>query len=365
MNNIISIFKKEIVLTFRDKRMMFIILVAPVIQLIIFGYVVTTEVKNVIVVLNDYDRSYLSRRFTESVFSSKYFIPSKNNDNNLKKGDADVIITIREGFSEKIERGLPSEILISVDGSDVNSANIIRGYLEEIINDFSIDLLKGKSKVSKNFNSIDTRIILLFNPQLKSSYFMIPGIIVLILLIITSLLTALSITKEKEIGTIEQLIVSPIKRWEFILGKTIPYVFIGFIEVVIILIVARILFGLPIRGNIFLLIFSLLIFLFTTLGLGLFGASVSKTQTEAILTIFPIIMPALLLSGFFFPISSIPIFLRWIAYINPLTYSLNIVRKILIKGCGFFEIWNEILILIFFGIIFIIFSSLKFRKTLE
>ncbi len=365
MNNILCIFRKELILTFRDKRMRFIIFVAPVIQLIIFGYVVTTEVKNIKVILNDYDKSHISREFANSLLSSKYFILSKSNKNNLKKGNTDVIITIREGFSEKIGKGLSSELLISIDGTDANSANIIRGYLEEIINDFSISLLKEKSKIPKGLNFIDTRIILLYNSQLKSSYFMIPGIIVLILLIITSLLTALSITKEKEIGTIEQLIVSPIKRWEFILGKTIPYVFIGFIEVVIILIVARILFELPVRGNIFLLIFSLLIFLFTTLGLGLFGASVSKTQTEAILTIFPIIMPALLLSGFFFPVSSIPIALRWIAYINPLTYALTIVRKILIKGCSFMEIYNEILILIFFGIIFIVFSSLKFRKTIE
>ncbi len=192
---------------------------------------------------------------------------------------------------------------------------------------------------------------------------MVPGIISQILLIITALLTALAITREKELGTIEQILVSPVPRVIFILGKTLPFVFVGFIQILLVLLVARIVFGISIKGNLFFLFSCSIIFLFTTLGLGLFSASVCKTQTQAMLTVFPIVMPALLLSGFFFPITSIPGILRWIAYINPLTYFLIIVRAILLKGSTFNDLYRELIILVIFGLGFITFSTLRIKKS--
>ncbi|MGQ9535453.1 MAG: ABC transporter permease, partial [bacterium] len=211
----------------------------------------------------------------------------------------------------------------------------------------------------------DISIRIWFNPELKSANYMIPGIISQILLIMTALLTALAITREKELGTIEQILVSPLPRAIFILGKTIPFVLVGFIQVLLVLGVARIIFTIPIKGNLFFLFLCSIFFLFTTLGLGLFSASVCKTQAQAMLTVFPIIMPAFLLSGFFFPINSIPAILRWIAYINPLTYFLIIVRGIFLKGSTFLDLYRELLVLIIFGVGFIIFSSLRIRKRIS
>jgi ABC-2 type transport system permease protein len=187
----------------------------------------------------------------------------------------------------------------------------------------------------------------------------------MILLIVTALLSGLSITREKELGTMEQIIVSPLRRVEFILGKTIPFVLVGLIDVVLVLVAARILFHIPIRGSLVLLFVAALIFLFTSLGLGLFGASVSRTQAQVMLTIFPFMMPAFLLSGLFFPITSMPVALRWIAYINPLTYFLVIVRGILLKGAGLPALWRELLILAVFGAALLTFSALRFRKRIE
>jgi ABC-2 type transport system permease protein len=182
---------------------------------------------------------------------------------------------------------------------------------------------------------------------------------------VTAVLSGASITKEKEFGTIEQVFVSPVNKVQFILGKTIPFVLVGFIDVILILIMAKILFQIPINGSLLLFFLVSIIFLFTSLGIGLFAASVSKTQAQVNLTIFPFMMPAFLVSGLFFPIASIPQSLRWVAYINPLTYYLIIVRGILLKGAGFLALYKEITFLALFGIFFFIFSAMRFRKRMD
>jgi ABC-2 type transport system permease protein len=194
---------------------------------------------------------------------------------------------------------------------------------------------------------------------------MVPGLLCQILLIITAILSGASITREKELGTMEQILVSPLKRIQFILGKTIPFVLVGFIDVILVLVMAKILFQIPINGSLLLFFFTAIIFLFTSLGIGLLGASVSKTQSQVMLTIFPIMMPAFLLSGLFFPIASIPLSLRWISYINPLTHYLIIVRGILLKGAGFFTLYKEIGFLALFGIFFFSFAAMRFRKRMD
>lgn len=359
--------KKELIQTFRDRRMRFIILAAPVIQLIVFGYVATTEVKNIKLLLIDYDRSSLSRDLTSMIVNSGYFLKIDSEEikdirpvDLLQEGKVKVVMTIPADFSKNIMRNSKRDILIQIDGVDANSANIIKTYLRQLVNNFSKKILQPE--ISYPVPEISLRFW--FNPELKSSHYMVPGIISQILLIITALLTALAITREKELGTIEQILVSPVSRVIFILGKTLPFVLVGFIQILLVLFVARLVFAIPIKGNLLFLFICSIIFLFTTLGLGLFSASICKTQAQAMLTVFPIVMPALLLSGFFFPINTIPVVLRWLAYINPLTYFLIIVRGILLKGSTFYDLYKELLVLIIFGAGFITFSSLRIRKRI-
>ena len=366
-----ALIKKELIQALRDKRMRFILIMAPVIQIILFGYAATTDIKNIPMLIIDYDQSSMSRELNNSFFASGYFSKVLSRARTispsdfLKSGAAKVVVIIPPAFSEKVGRNIPAQIQMLVDGSDANSASITKSYLEEIIRAFSLKLLNNQQQIIHSGAGVTPEMRIWYNPELKSAYYMVPGILCMILLIITALLTALAITKERELGTLEQMLVSPLRRWEFILGKTLPFVLTGFLEVILVLVVAKILFNIPIRGSLLLLFFGVILFLFSTLGLGLFAASVAKTQIQAMLTIFSIIMPTFLLSGLFFPISSIPIALRWIAYINPLTHFLIIVRGILLKGVGIFEIYKEIITLAVFGVFFISFSVFRFHKRIE
>jgi ABC-2 type transport system permease protein len=378
MSILLAFIKKELTQTLRDKRFRFILFGAPVIQLIIFGYVVTTEIKDISLVVIDYAQSQDSRDLIATFTSSGYFRRVKIEERSvgavgdyLKNGRAKVALVIPPDFSKNIATGRPAQVKLAIDGADANAAIITRGYVEEITRAFAQNILKRHQNQTSMLESmagsgiVAPEIRILYNQEMKSSHYMVPGMIALILLITTALLTAVAITREKELGTLEQIIVSPLTRWQFILGKTLPYVLVGFIDVLLILATGKILFDLPIRGSIVLLFLSAIVFLFTTLGIGLLAASVSRNQAQAMLTVFPLMMPAVLLSGFVFPVTSIPVALRWIAYINPITHYLIVVRGILIKGAGITELYMEILILLGFGLFFIVFSSLRFSKRME
>jgi ABC-2 type transport system permease protein len=328
----------------------------------------------------DNEQSVESREFIESFYSSGYFkeVRVKTNssddvENLLLRDKVKVAIIIPPDFSKRLTRENQTTIQVLVDGSDGNAANITKAYIDQIIASYSqktlFKILNSSSSTtqisSTNTLLVTPQIRVLYNPALKSSAFMVPGIICQLLLIVTAVLSGASITKEKEFGTIEQVFVSPVNKVQFILGKTIPFVLVGFIDVILILIMAKILFQIPINGSLLLFFLVSIIFLFTSLGIGLFAASVSKTQAQVNLTIFPFMMPAFLVSGLFFPIASIPQSLRWVAYINPLTYYLIIVRGILLKGAGFLALYKEITFLALFGIFFFIFSAMRFRKRMD
>ncbi len=369
--------RKELTQTLRDKRFRFILFGAPVVQLIIFGYVVTTEIKDISLAVVDYAQTQDSRQLIASFTSSGYFKRVKIKqpsvsaaDDYLRSNRAKVVLVIPPEFSKNITRGVPAQLKVAIDGADANAAIITRGYIEEITRAFAQRILERQQSQMPVLTSmagsgfVVPEIRILYNQEMKSSHYMVPGMIAMILLVTTALLTAVAITREKELGTLEQIIVSPLTRWQFILGKTLPYVMVGFIDVLLILATGKILFDMPIRGSIVLLFLTAIVFLFTTLGIGLLAASVSRNQAQAMLTVFPLMMPALLLSGFVFPVASIPLALRWIAYINPITYYLIVVRGILIKGAGIYELYTEILVLLGFGIFFIVFSSLRFKKRI-
>lgn len=374
MNILIAFIKKELIQTFRDRRFRFFLFAAPIIQVVVFGYVVTTEIKNISMAVVDHDQSQQSRELVNSFFSSGYFRLIKIEpagdmiENAFEKRGVKTMLIIPPGFSQDLARLDGSSVQVLVDGSDANAAIITKGYIEQIIYAFSQDLLTGQFSSSAAKKSLplvipETRIF--YNQEMKSSHYMVPGVIVIILLNLTALLTGVAITREKELGTLEQIIVTPVSRWQYILGKTLPYVMVGMINVVLVLSVGKLLFDIPIRGNIILLFVTSIIFLFTTLGIGLLAASVSENQSQVMLTIFPLLMPAFLLSGLVFPVASIPFALRWVAYINPITYYLTIVRGILIKGIGIAELYREILILFGFGLFLALFSVIRFRKRIE
>lgn len=375
MITLIEFIKKEFLQLRRDKRMLPLIFLAPILQLIIIGYAITFDVKNIKIVVCDLNRSEESRAYIESFKSSGYFKvvdyirSQKEIDYYLDKSLAKIGIVIPEDFSNKLQNGNRVEIQILVDGSDAYSANVSLSYLTGITFNFNKNILiKYLNTRGTNFSfvRIDPETRIWFNPELKSSNYFIPGIIGLLLTIVTLLLTSMAIVKEKEYGTMEQLIVTPIKKIELILGKLIPFTIIGFIEVLLVLAAAFIFFDLEFKGSLLLLLISCIPFLFSTLGLGMFVSTISRTQQQAMMiSVFLVMLPFIYLSGFTFPVENMPEIIQFASNFIPLKYFLIILRSLFLKGVGISEIWDEMLIMLAIGIVIFSASVMVFRKQLE
>jgi len=364
------IIQKEFIQTFRDKRMLIPIFVAPVIQLILFGYAATTDINHISFGVLDFDRTKESRALISAFSSSDTFSLHSSVDSYdeierlVQEGNILAAVVIPERFGRGIKKNTGSPLQIILDGTDANSATIIMSYISQLIARHSQHILAERWEMgSAGIVRIQPRVW--FNPELKSSLYMVPGVICLILLLTTLALTSMAITKEREVGTLEQLIVSPIKPRELIIGKTVPFVLIGLCEIVLVLSAGKVIFGLPVRGTLLFLFGVSLIFIFTTLGLGLFISTVSRTQQQAMMTSFFILMPAMLLSGIFSPIESMPRIIQHITLLNPLRYFSKAVRGILLKGNGLAELGTDVTALLIFGSVTLLLSSLRFRKHLE
>ncbi len=364
------IIRKEFIQTFRDRRMFMPLFVAPVIQLILFGYAATVDIKNISLAVVDYDRTQDSRALLSAFIESGYFTleaepdSSDSLDDLLQKGKVQAGLVFPKDFAREIRNGKSSPFQVIIDGTDANSATIIQSYVSLITAKFSETILT-QVLLRKPEGMILFEPRIWYNPELKSSVYMVPGVVCLVLLITTLLLTSMAITKERELGTLEQLIVSPIKPIELILGKTIPFAIIGFCDVVLVLAAGKFIFNIPIRGSIPFLLASAFLFLLTTLGTGLFLSTISRTQAQVMMSAIFFVMPAMLLSGIFTPVESMPRAIQILTYLNPLRYFGKIVRAILLKGSGFSILWPELLALFLFGTTTIILSSLRFRKRLE
>ena len=364
------IVRKEFIQTFRDKRMIGPLFLAPIIQLIMFGYAATVDVKDIKLAVVDEDRSQDSRAYAAAFTRSGYFTQTGAPDSPdgldalLRDGTVQVGLVIPEGFSKKLKAGTASPVQAIVDGTDANSATIMGSYVDLISARFSENFIReamaGRKIALPRF---EPRVW--FNPELKSSVWMVPGVICLILLITTLLLTSMAITRERERGTLEQLIVSPIKSHELILGKTLPFVLIGFFDVVLILTAGKIVFDVPIRGSLLFLFGSAFLFILTTLGAGLFISTVSRTQGQAMMSVMFFAFPAMLLSGIFSPVECMPKVIQAITYINPLRHFGKIVRGILLRGNGPKDFWLELALLLVIGLATFVLSALRFRKRLE
>jgi ABC-type multidrug transport system, permease component len=376
MKTILHIIKKEFLQFKRDPKMFQIIITAPVVQLIFLGYAAILDVNIVHTLVYDQDKTYESRKFIESFTSSGFFKVDYYADNyaqvtkNLDNGKIILALVIPKDFSEKIQRRETSPVQAIFNGSDGNTASISAGYVAKIVSGYAqtllIDYMDEMGRKILPVGRIESEIRVWYNPLLLTRNFMVPGIVGLLLSIITLILTSLGIVKEKEIGTLEQLIVTPIKPFQLIMGKIIPFAILGFISVVIVLTAMTYIFDIPVRGSVIFLFFSSFLYILSTLGLGLFVSTISKTQQQAMMiAIFGILMPMIYLSGFAFPLENMPKIIQYISYLIPLRYFIAIIRGVILKGIGFKDLWQETLVLFFMGIAIFLLSSLRFRKKLE
>lgn len=376
MKTIIHIIRKEFLQFKRDPKMFGIILIAPIIQLIFLGYAATLDLNTVHTIFYDQDRTTTSRNFIEE-FKSTGFFQIDHYANNyedvqtyIEKGKSLVAIVIPKDFEKKINRRETTQLQAIFNGSDGNSASIAAGYITTIVTTYSKqivnDFIDVRGRKISTVGNISAEVRVWYNPELKTRNFMVPAIVGLLVSIVTLILTSLAVVKEKEVGTLEQLIVTPIKPFQLIIGKLVPFLILGFVSVTIVIIAMNIIFSIHVRGSVVFLFFSSFLYILSTLGLGLFVSTVSKTQQQAMMiAIFAIMMPMIYLSGFAFPVENMPKIIQYISYIIPLKYFITIIRGVILKGNGFVQHWFDATMLLAMGILILFFSALRFRKRLE
>lgn len=372
LQRIIALWEKEFGQLLKDRRLLPIAFVAPVIQLTFLGFAASLDVKNIPVVLCDLDKSAASRALVSSFTNSGYFklLYSTEDYGEIQKYLDDNMVTmalvIPSTYSDRILRREQATIQVILDGSEGNSAAITMGYVNQVVMRLSTRILTEVLGGNVAVGRVDGEVRAWYNPALKSRNFMVPGVLVLILLVTATVLTAMAIVKEKEVGTLEQIMVTPIRPYEFMLGKLVPYTIIGFGDVCIALAVMVFGFGIAIKGSVVLLLTISGLFLLTTLGIGLFVSTISKTQQQAMMTvIFFILMPMMYISGFVFPIENMPQPLQILSYGIPMRYFLVAVRSIILKGVGLSTLWPEALILLAMGGAILVASTFRFRKKLD
>mgnify|MGYP000855927652 FL=1 len=369
-----AMLRKEFIQVLRDPRMRFIIFVIPIFQTVVFGYAVNTDVRDVKTAVYDLDNSPESRDLTSRFAGSGYFriVEYINGEQRvgelMDRGTVKVVLRMNKGFGEDLRSDRDAPVQMILDGTDSNTAGIALTYAGRIAARFSERV--RMEQAARGFGpayrvgGVETASRAWFNENLESRNFYVPAVIANIVFIITMLLSSMAVVREKEIGTMEQIIVTPIRRGEFILGKTVPFIIIGFIDVALITLVAAFWFHVPIRGSIPLLFGATALFLMSSLGFGLFISTVSRTQQQAMMSAFFFIFPAMLLSGFAFPIENMPQTVQWLTFLNPLRYYLVVIRGIFLKGVGITVLWQQFVALLLLGAVILGFAVNRFRKTL-
>lgn len=373
-SRLLSVIRKEFIQIFRDPRTLGLILVMPIVQLFLLGYAATTDVKNVPIAVLDQSRTPESRALLDAFRAADYFridyeVRSEEEIQTLiEGGDIRAALVIPPDYAPRLLEG-DAQVSMVLDGSDATVGSTALSTANLIGQSYSIKVLAeqasrlGRAAAVKPPLEVRTRVW--YNPDLLSAYFMIPGMIGMILYFITALLTASAIVRERERGTIEQLIVTPIRSWELIVGKIIPYVLLGFFDTMEVLLIGHYWFKVPIRGDLGLIFATSGLLLLSSLGIGLFASTIANTQQEAFLTVMFTMLPGIFLSGFFFPLDAMPQFLRVVSSIIPLRYFLVIIRTLLLKGVGASAIQNEIIALAIFGVVIMGAASARFRKRLD
>ena len=360
--------RKEFHHIFRDKTSMLILLVMPILMLVLFGYALNTEVKNSKFAVYDPSKDEVTRSMVEKLQINNYFILKKvlNNaseaETAFKKGEVSMVIVFSDHFYENLLHGGYAQIQLLADGSDPNTASIITTYASTILSSYQLELMK----IGKIPYQITPEVKLLYNPSMVAAYNFVPGVMGMILLLICAMMTSVSITREKERGTMEVLLVSPMKPLYVILSKAVPYFFLSLVNLATILLIANFIMHVPIAGSLFWLLVISLVYIFVCLTLGLLISTIVDTQMAAlIISAIGLMMPVMLMSGMMFPIENMPVYIRWISDIIPARWYIEAIRKIMIMGLGFSAIIQELSILVGMGIVLIVISLRKFKIRLE
>ena len=374
--------RKEFSQVLREPRMRLLLFVPPLVQLVVFGFAVNLDVDHARIAWMDMDGTPASRDLHDRFTGSGRFdvVAKPRNEAEVQRildhGDAQAVIRVLPGFARDLERGRSAEVQVLVDGTNSNTASLVSSYAGRVIAEFSADSLDRRQRVLLLTRSpggpvkaaapeVVARSRVWFNPNLYSRNYFVPGIIANILMLVTLMLTALGIVREKEIGTMEQLMVTPMRPIELMLGKTLPFAIIGLLDVVLITGAALLIFRIPLRGSFLLLLVCAVLYLMTNLGAGLFLSTISNTQQQAMMMSFFFSTPAFMLSGFAFPIRNMPPAVQWLTYLDPVSYFIEIVRGIFLKGSGVSVLWPQMLCLAVYGVLVLGFSAMRFHKKLD
>ncbi len=368
MNRFIGFVKKEFYHIFRDKRSLFILFGMPIVQILLFGFAITNEINNVNITVLDHSKDSSTEEIIHKIAASKYFSVQNFIENEaeietaFQKGKIKAVLVFEKDFSRNLVKNNKATVQIIADATDPNTANTISNYVTAILQKYQQNLNKA---VEIPYQIIPkTRMV--FNPELKSVFMFVPGVMTIILMLVSAMMTSISITREKELGTMEILLVSPLKPAQVIIGKVVPYIFLSIINASIIILLSIFVFKMPVQGSLFLLGLESILFIITSLSLGIFISTISETQqTAMMISLMALMLPTILLSGFIFPISSMPIPLQIISNIIPAKWFVIILKAIMLKGVGLAFIWKETLILIGMMLFFIVLSVKKYKIRLE
>ncbi len=373
-SRLISIIRKEFIQILRDPRTLVIILIIPIMQLFLLGYAATTDVKNAPLAVWDQSKSPESRALLDAYRAANYFViaydvsSQQDIQDLIEHGKVGAAMIIPPDYAaQKLKSS--ATVLMILDGSDPTYGSTALSMARLIGQSYATEILSQQSarqgRASAATPPLEVRTSVWYNPDLVSSHFMIPGVIGMILFAITTILTATAVVRERERGTIEQLIVTPIRPWELVVGKMVPYVILAFMDTFEVLLLGRLVFGVPIRGSLLLVVVVSGLLLLSSLGIGLLASTIANTQQEAMLTVFATLLPSIFLAGFFFPLDAMPTVLRIISYAVPLRYFLVAIRAVLLKGVGAAAIQNEMISLAIFGVVIMALASFRFRKRLD
>ncbi|NOQ91120.1 MAG: ABC transporter permease [Flavobacteriaceae bacterium] len=368
MKRFIGFIKKEFYHIFRDRRSLFILFGMPVAQIMLFGFAITNEINNVDIAVLDKSNDVTTKEIINKVSSSKYFSLKKIIENEsdiesvFKQGKVKAVLVFEKDFSRKLTKENNASIQIITDATDPNTANTISNFVSSILQNYQQEINKGIPITYQ----IKPEIRMAYNQELKSVFMFVPGVMTIILMLVSAMMTSISITKEKEMGTMEILLVSPLKPFQVIIGKVVPYIFLSIINAIVIIVLSIFIFKMPIEGNLFLLGLESVLFIINALSLGILISTISETQqTAMMISLMGLMLPVILLSGFIFPINSMPLPLQVISNVIPATWYIIILKGIMLKGVGLAILWKETLVLLGMTVFFIALSIKKYKIRLE
>ncbi|MEZ4840585.1 MAG: ABC transporter permease [Flavobacteriaceae bacterium] len=368
MKRFIGFVRKEFYHIFRDKRSLFILFGMPIAQILLFGFAITNEINNVDVAILDQSKSTDTQKIINKIAASKYFTISQllNTESDIekafKKGKVKAVLNFQQNFSKELVRDHKAVIQVITDATDPNTANTISNYINAMVLNYQQENNKGNSMAYQIIPQ--TRMV--YNPELKSVFMFVPGVMTIILMLVSAMMTSISIAREKELGTMEILLVSPLKPFQVIVGKVVPYIFLSIVNAIVIIVLGILVFGVPVQGSLFLLGFESVLFIITSLALGILISTIATTQQTAMMvSLMGLMLPTILLSGFIFPVTSMPIILQVISNIIPAKWFIIILKGVMLKGVGLTYLWKETLILLGMTLLFIVISIRKYKIRLE